>query len=92
MDVFCIGGVSWNLSSGAVKLGYEKTKFAFMIIIMGACFLIPLLLKKVSSVNLEFLQAFPMVPLYGGLVLISVLILAVSARISVGVYEKADLA
>lgn len=74
------------------KLGYEKTKFAFAIIIMASPFILPQLLKMEGRVNLDFLKKFPDELICGGIILIDLIILIVSACISIRVYKKADLA
>lgn len=74
------------------KLGYEKTKFAFVVIIMASPFILPQLLKMENGVNLDILNALPPVFMYGGIVLIGLIILIISACVSVGFYRKADLA
>lgn len=73
------------------KLGYETTKFAFFIIIMASPFIVPQLLKMQDGVNLDFLTDLSSMLLYGGIVLIGVLVLIVSACVSVRFYCKADL-
>lgn len=70
-------------------LGYEKTKFAFVIVIMASPFLLPQLLKMGESVNPGLLRAFPNELICSGM---SLIVLIISACISVRVYNKADLA
>ncbi|MDO5411759.1 MAG: ABC-2 transporter permease [Lachnospiraceae bacterium] len=74
------------------KFGYEKTKFIFMIIIMASPFILPQLLKMNQGFRISLLNALPPDILYGGIFLISLLIFAVSAKISIAFYEKMDLA
>lgn len=71
------------------KLGYEKTKFAFAIVIMASPFLLPLMLKMGESVNPSLLRAFPNELICSGM---SLIVLIISACISVRVYNKTDLA
>lgn len=73
------------------KLGYEKTKFAFAVIIVASPFILPLIMRA-ESLNLNFLSMFPPYLVYGGIVLIGLAILAISIYISMGIYDKADLA
>lgn len=73
------------------KLGYEKTKFAFVVIIMVSPFVFPQLLKMEDGINLDFLNALPPALLYGGIILIGLMILIASASVSVGFYKKTDL-
>lgn len=73
------------------KLGYETTKFAFFIIIMASPFIVPQLLKMQGGTNWYPLIALSPSILSAGAILIGVIVLAVSAGISVKVYCKADL-
>ncbi|WP_243158102.1 ABC-2 transporter permease [Aminipila terrae] len=74
------------------KLGYEKTKFVFVVTIMGSCFALPQLMEISSKVNLGSLAAISPSIFYGGVILISLIILAISASLSIKIYSKADLA
>lgn len=73
------------------KLGYEKTKFAFMVVIMASPFVVPLLMKM-ESLNLDFLSMFSTYLICGGIFLVGVAVLAISAAVSVKIYNEADLA
>ena len=73
------------------KLGYEKTKFAFVIVIMASPFILPQLMKM-ENVNLDFLSLFSPVLTYGGITLLSLGILAVSTFLSMRFYISVDLA
>lgn len=73
------------------KLGYEKTKIAFMVIIMASPVILPLLLRM-ESFNLDFLSMISPWLISGGIVLIGAVFLAVSAFLSMKIYAKADLA
>lgn len=73
------------------KLGYETTKFAFFIIIMASPFIVPQLLKMQGGANWYPLIALSPSILSAGVILMGVIVLAVSAGISVKVYCKADL-
>ena len=50
------------------KLGYEKTKFAFVVVIMASPFILPYLMKM-ENVNLDFLSLLSPIPAYGGIAL-----------------------
>lgn len=73
------------------KLGYEKTKFAFVVVIMLSPFVFPYLLKM-EKINLEFLSMVSPFLLCGGIVLLGFAALAISAFLSMAFYDKADLA
>lgn len=73
------------------KFGYEKTKFAFGVIIMASPFILPLFMRA-GSLNLNFLSMFSPYLVYGGIVLIGFATLAISASLSIKIYDKADLA
>lgn len=73
------------------KLGYETTKFVFFIIIMASPFIVPQLLKMQDGVNLASLTTLSPVLLYGGIVLIGIMLLAASSCVSIRFYCKADL-
>ena len=73
------------------KFGYEKTKFAFGVIIMASPFILPLLMRA-GNLNLNFLSMFSPYLVYGGIVLIGFATLAISASLSIKIYDKADLA
>lgn len=73
------------------KLGYEKTKFAFIVVIMGPSFIFPQLIKM-ENVNLNFLSLFPPFLVYGSIFLFSCVILTVSIILSMKFYCETDLA
>ena len=73
------------------KFGYEKTKLAFFVVIMASPFILPLLMTM-ENVNLDFLSLLSPIPAYGGIALLSLGILAVSAFLSMRFYCSADLA
>lgn len=72
------------------KLGYEKTKFAFAVIIVASPFILPLLMRM-ESLNLNFPSMLSPYLVYGGIVLMGFAVLAISAYISTEIYAKADL-
>lgn len=74
------------------KLGYERTKFFFMMMIMASPFILPLLLKTNHGYDLNLGRELPMLVLYGVMILISIIMLIFSFHISVGIYCKKDLA
>lgn len=73
------------------KLGYEKTKFAFFVVIMAFPFILPQLMKM-ENVNLDFLSLFSPILAYGGITLLSLGILTASAFLSMRFYIRVDLA
>ena len=73
------------------KLGYEKTKFAFVVVIMASPIILPLLMRM-DGLNLGFLSTLSPYLICGGIVLIGFVFLAISASLSVKIYTKADLA
>lgn len=73
------------------RLGYEKTKFAFVVVIMASPFILPQLMKM-ESVNLDFLSLFSPILAYGGIALLSLGILTVSTFLSMRFYSSVDLA
>lgn len=73
------------------KLGYEKTKFAFAVIIMASPFILPQLLKM-ENLNLNFLSILSPLLVYGGSLLFGFTVLTVSAILSMKFYNNTDLA
>ena len=73
------------------KLGYEKTKFAFVVVIMAFPFILPQLMK-IENVNLDFLSLFSPIFAYGGITLLSLGLLIISVFLSMRFYSNADLA
>lgn len=73
------------------KLGYEKTKFAFVVVIMASPFIFPQLLKM-ENINLDvFSKTSPLV-IYGSIVAFSLVVLITSILLSIKIYEDEDLA
>lgn len=72
------------------KLGYEKTKFAFVVVIMAFPFILPQLMKM-ENVNLDFLSLFSPFLAYGGITLLSLGIYIVSTFLSMRFYSSVDL-
>lgn len=73
------------------KLGYEKTKFAFVVVIMASPFIFPQLLKM-GSLNLDVFSEISPFVIYGSIVALGVIVLTVSALLSVKIYYDEDLA
>lgn len=73
------------------KIGYEKTRFAVLIVIMASPYVLPLLIKT-EYVNLNFLSMFSPFLVCGSILLFSCLILIVSVIFSVKFYDETDLA
>lgn len=73
------------------KIGYEKTKFFFIVVIMAAPFLLPQLLKINGSSWLAFFQTIPTALLCVIAASVSLVLLAASTIISVKIYSKKDL-
>ena len=73
------------------KLGYEKVKFAFLVIIMTSPIIVPLLLRM-ENLKLDFLSTTSPYLISGSTILLGFVLLAVSAFLSMKIYAKADLA
>lgn len=73
------------------KLGYEKTKFAFLVVIMASPFILPQLMKM-ENVNLNFLSMFSPILICGSVLLFSCVVLIVSVILSMKFYSATDLA
>lgn len=73
------------------KLGYEKTKFAFFILIMASPIVLAMIMKM-GNIDLDALfKARPFL-VYGGMILTGSITLIISAYLSVKIYNKTDLA
>ena len=72
------------------KLGYEKTKFTFVIVIMASPFILPQLMKM-ENINLNFLFFLSPLLVYGGIILLSLGILFISISLSMKFYNSVDL-
>ena len=73
------------------KLDYEKTKFAFLVVIMASPFILPQLMKM-ENVNLNFLSMFSPILICGSVLLFSCVVLIVSVILSMKFYSATDLA
>ncbi len=73
------------------KIGYEKTKFAFVVVIMASPFLLPQLIKM-EGVNLNVVSWVSPALVCGSALVLSGIILIVSAVLSIKFYNETDLA
>ena len=73
------------------KLGYEKTKFAFAVIIIASPFILPMLMRM-DTVNLDFFVSIPVYIVYGGVFAGGFIILALSSILYIKIYNETDLA
>ena len=73
------------------KLGYEKTKFAFAVIIIPSPFILPMLMRM-DTVNLDFFVSIPVYIVYGGVFAGGFIILALLSMLSIKIYNETDLA
>lgn len=73
------------------KLGYEKTKFAFAVVIMASPFIFPQLLKM-ENINLDAFSKTSSFVVYGSIVVLSLVVLTVSMLLSIKIYDDEDLA
>lgn len=72
------------------KVGYEKTKLFFTVLIMATPVGIAQLMKK--RINLDFLSNIPPALLLLGSLIISALLLIMSSILSIKIYSKTELA
>ena len=73
------------------KLGYEKTKFAFAVIIIASPFILPMLMRM-DPVNLDFFVSIPAYIVYGGVFAVGFIFLVLSSMLSIKIYNETDLA
>lgn len=73
------------------KLGFDKTKYIFAVVIIASPMYLPVLMRTMGP-NLGFLSMLSPYLVYGGVVLIGVGVLAMSATLSIKIYNKVDLA
>lgn len=73
------------------KLGYEKTKFAFAVIIVASPFILPMLMRM-DTANLDFLASIPAYFVYSGVLVGGFIILVLSSMLSIKIYNETDLA
>lgn len=73
------------------RLGYEKTKLFFVVLIMASPFIFAQSLKIENSFIITAIQNVNPIFLLAGSLITSILILVVSSAISVRIYQNADL-
>ncbi|MCI9533108.1 MAG: ABC-2 transporter permease [Lachnospiraceae bacterium] len=73
------------------KLGYEKTKFVFVMIIMASPVLFAFLFKPEIAVRFGFLDTIPTTVMILLSVIISLAVFSISAFLSIRFFEKSDL-
>ncbi|MEY8494654.1 ABC-2 transporter permease [Lachnospiraceae bacterium 29-91] len=73
------------------KLGYEKTKFVFVIIIMASPVLFAFLFKPENAVRFSFLDSISTATIAILSVIISLVTFSISAILSIRFFEKSDL-
>ena len=74
------------------KLGYEKTKFFFVLVIMASPILFAALFKPENKMKFDFLNTVSttMLIIFG--IVISLIFFSISAILSIKFFEKSDLA
>lgn len=73
------------------KLGYEKTKFIFFIIIMVSPVLSAFLFKSENGIQLDFLDTVSTTAIIIFCIIVSLVVFAISAILSIKFFEKRDL-
>ncbi|MCB2354200.1 ABC-2 transporter permease [Clostridium estertheticum] len=73
------------------KLGFEKTKYFFVLVIMGAPFLMVLLIKANINLDLTGLSVMPMFAQYLILIVAIISIIFISMNVSIKIYSKKEL-
>lgn len=73
------------------KLGYDKTKYIYALVIIASPMFLPVLMRTANQ-NWGFLSMLSPYLVYGSIVLIGFAVLAISASLSIKIYDKADLA
>ena len=73
------------------KWGFDRTKYIFTVVIIASPMYLPVLMRA-NRADPGLLAALSPAAFYGGVVLIGLAVLAVSASLSVAIYAKADLA
>ena len=68
------------------KLGYEKTKFAFAVIIIASPFILPMLMRM-DPVNLDFFVSIPAYIVYGGVFGGGFIFLVLSSMLTIKIYN-----
>ncbi|MBU3128939.1 ABC-2 transporter permease [Clostridium tagluense] len=73
------------------KLGFEKTKYFFMILIMGSPFSLTLLIKANIKLDFTRFSAMPMFVQYLIPIVTIIAILFISMNVSIKIYSKKEL-
>ena len=73
------------------KLGFEKTKYFFTIVIVATPFLSPTLTKLGISLDLNWLSSMPLFVWILIMIAMIILVLSVSVITSINIYEKKEL-
>ncbi|MBU3100598.1 MULTISPECIES: ABC-2 transporter permease [Clostridium] len=73
------------------KLGFEKTKYFFVLVIMGAPSLMVLLIKINIKLDLTGLSVMPMFAQYLILIVAIISIIFISMNVSIKIYSKKEL-
>lgn len=73
------------------KLGYEKTKFIFVIIIMASPILFAFLFKSDNTMKFDFLDTISTTQISILGIIVSILVFSISAALSIKFFEKRDL-
>lgn len=73
------------------KLGYEKTKFVFVIIIMASPILFAFLFKPENAIKFVFFDTIPAAMMITFSIAISLVIFSISAIVSIHFFENSDL-
>lgn len=73
------------------KFGFDKAKYIYMVAIVTSPMYLPVF-TETESPSLDFLSVLSPYLVCGGIVLIGIAVLAISAALSVKIYKKADLA
>lgn len=72
------------------RLGYERTKFVFMVVVVAIPFLLPQL-SKLGSIGFTPIPSLPQFILCPLLLVASMAILALSTMISISIFRKTEL-
>ncbi|MBX4267124.1 ABC-2 transporter permease [Clostridium estertheticum] len=73
------------------KLGFEKTKYFFVLVIMGAPFLMVLLIKANIKLNFTGLSAITILVQYLISIVAIIAIIFISMNVSIKIYSKKEL-
>lgn len=73
------------------KFGYEKTKYIFMVVLMGSSFGIPLFIKSGISFNFSFWLQLPLFIQYALPIILIIVFIIVSLKVSIHIYNNLSL-